>query len=113
MWGKLMQSLTGHGFLNRHNFLVFGPNDEEVYPECDLCGGINGKAPDQTFGHIFAECPIFFEIRAQIFGVYTLDPPFIYPKSKICQFLKETGIEELQWEDIEEEEEAPAVPSST
>ena len=63
-----------------------GPSDEEVYPECDLCGGINGKAPDQTFDHIFAECPIFFEIRAQIFGAYTLDPHLFSPRAKYASF---------------------------
>ena len=49
----------------------------------------------------------FFKLGYKYLGPTPQTPPFIYPKSKICQFPNETGIEELQWEDIEVEE-APA-----
>ena len=29
---------------------------------------------------------------------YTLDPPFIFPQSKVVKFLLESGIMALQWE---------------
>ena len=97
LWGVLNRWYTGHGFLNRHNFLVYGPKDEAYYPQCDLCS--YGDHELQTPSHLISVCPYFFELRAQIFGFYTLESPYTLPFSKMCQFLLQSDLVDLQWED--------------
>ena len=74
-----------------------GPKDEAYYPQCDLCS--YGDHELQTPSHLISICPYFFELRAQIFGFYTLESPYTLPFSKMCQFLLQSDLVDLQWED--------------
>ena len=97
LWGVLNQFFTGHAFNNYHNYLVFRHQDEEISPECDLCHYNNSV---QSSEHIIGVCPYFFGLRSQIFGFPILEPPYTLSKSKVCQFLLQSGLDFLQWKDV-------------
>ena len=97
LYSRLVQVYTGHCFLNRHQFLVHGAEDEAYDPACDLCD----YNYSQTSAHVIYECPYFLGLRAQLLGTYIEDPPYVFPQSKVVRFLRESGIMALQWDDIE------------
>ena len=88
----MVQFLTGHNYLNRHQFLVFG-DKEEVDPMCELCD-FNFV---QTSAHIIGECPSshLMELRKRLFGAHILEPPFTLPLPAVFDFLKQAKIEAL------------------
>ena len=89
-FGKMVQFLTGHNFLNYHEFLVFGHKDE-VDPMCEFCD-LNYV---QTSAHIIGECPSphLMELRQKLFGQHILEPPFLLPMPAVFEFLQLAGIE--------------------
>ena len=94
LFGRLAQLYSGHGFLNRHEFLVYGKDNEEYDPMCQYCD----HNYEQTTEHIIGWCPFFLGLRQEIFGCLYKDPPFDFPTSKVVRFLRESGIMALQWE---------------
>ena len=79
--------MTGHNFLNRHNYIV---RPEEVNPICDKCDF--GDVQDSE--HIIAKCPYFLGLRAQIFQNYILEAPFDdLAIGDILSFLAQSGLE--------------------
>ena len=54
---------------------------------------------EQTPGHLLTDCGYFLPQRLQIFGAYTIDPPYTFPISKLVKFLLAIGVEDLLWED--------------
>ena len=89
-WGKLMQLMTGHNFLNRHNWVIDNSQD----PYCDICE----FAYVQDSQHFIAECPKFMELRLSLFNYRTLSPPFDdLPISKVLAFLLQSGSSALAW----------------
>ena len=95
LFSRLVQFLSGHCFLNRHNFLVYGPNDQSYDPKCQFCD----MNMDQTPEHLLSDCGYFLLQRLEIFGAYTVDPPYTIQICKLVKFLQLIGIESLQWED--------------
>ena len=96
-WGTLCQWYTGHAFLNRHNFICYGIDDEVYDPMCEFCD-LNYL---QTPAHILAKCPSFLGLRAEIFKVLDPEPPFLFPISKVSQFLHLSGLAGMRGDEIE------------
>ena len=89
-WGKLVQLMTGHNFLARHNYVI----DNDLDPHCPLCT----LDYIQDSCHFFAECPIFLDIRLTLFKHRVLEPPFDdLPISDVLAFLLQSGSEALAW----------------
>ena len=103
VFSKLLQCLSGHAFLAKHNAIVGAPSGPSHYgpqldPECRLCN----VGHLQTPAHLLSECGYFLLLRAQIFEVYTLHAPYnTLPISKIIKFLQQSKLSELNWEDDE------------
>ena len=83
--------ITGHNYLNRHQFLIYGPEDEEVDPKCDRCD----FNYDQTSQHIIGECPAFLGPRLDVFSLHVMEPPFNFPIESIMRFLRLVEIDAL------------------
>ena len=82
--------------MNRHDFICYGIEDEAYDPMCNLC---DYNYP-QTPAHIHGECPYFLGLRTDIFKEFIMDPPFLHPISKILQFMHQSGLEALQWDEM-------------
>ena len=87
----MVQFITGHNFLNRHQFLIYGPKDEEVDPKCELCD----FNYDQTSYHIIGECPALMGPRLDVFSLHTVEPPLSFPIETIMRFLRLVEIQAL------------------
>ena len=91
----MVQFITGHNYLNRHQFLIYGPEDEEVDPKCDRCD----FNYDQTSQHIIGECPAFLGPRLDVFSLHVMEPPFNFPIETIMRFLRLVEVEALSMAD--------------
>ena len=97
----MLQFLSGHAFLAKHNALIGAPSGPNHYgpqldPECRLCDVGQLQSP----AHLFSDCGYFLLLRSQIFEVYMLHAPFnTLPISKIIKFLQQSKLSELNWED--------------
>lgn len=86
-WGVLTQFMTGHNFLNRHNFIV---RPEEANPLCSLCD--SGEFQDSE--HILAKCPYFLGLRQRIFHHFVLEAPFDdLAIGDVLSYLHQSGLE--------------------
>ena len=90
-YGIMVQFITGHNYLNRHEFLIRGPDDEEVDPMCQLCD----YNYSQTSAHIIRECAALVEPRLEVFGLHVMEPPFNFPIRTIIKFLEKAEVEAL------------------
>ena len=89
-WGKLMQLITGHNYLNRHNWVI----DPDSIPDCDICD--YGYIQDSQ--HVMAECPLYIEQRLNLFNHRVISPPFDdLSISKVLTFLLHVGSSALSW----------------
>ena len=91
-WGKMVQFMTGHNHLARHNNIV-DPNES---PTCSLC---DFGYPQDT-AHIIGECPDphLMKIRIDIFGERYIVPPFNHlATGKVLAFLLQSGLSALDW----------------
>ena len=91
LWGRLVQFITGHCYLNRHEFLCYGIEDEAFDPMCHLCDYNYLQTP----AHLISECPYFLGLRTEIFKEFILDPPFLVPINKVLRFLLKSGLDTL------------------
>ena len=91
-WGIMVQFMTGHNHMGRHNNIVDANED----PECKLC---NHGYP-QTTAHIIGEClnPHLTQIRVNLFGRRQISPPFNnLAIGKVLAFQLQSGITALDW----------------
>ena len=91
-WGVMVQFMTGHNHLARHNHIV-DPNED---PECKLC---NNGYP-QTTAHIMGECPNphLTQIRVSLFGERYIPPPYTHLAiGKVLAFQLQSGVSALDW----------------
>ena len=97
-FGKMVQLITGHNYLNRHEFLIKGPKDEEVDPMCQLCD----YNYCQTSAHVIGECPALMGPRLEVFSLHTMEPPFDFDIKSIIKFLHLANINALCMKDTNE-----------
>ena len=91
-WGALVQLMTGHNHLARHNNIIC---PIEASPFCSLCD--HGYTQDTE--HIVAECPRLMGIRQDIFSQRLLTPPFDgLPIGKVLAFLRQSNLRALAWD---------------
>ena len=84
--GLMVEMLTGHNRLNRHQSLV----DKDVSPTCRKC-----REEDETSYHIIAACPRLLFRRWEAFNTPFLDEnPIWHPKS-FLKFLRLAKIKEM------------------
>ena len=88
----MVQFITGHNYLNRHEFLVYGADNEEYDPMCELCD-FNYS---QTTHHIIGECPALVEVRQDVFSLHVMEPPFNFPIRSVIKFLHLVELEALR-----------------
>lgn len=62
--GIVVQFITGHNRLNRHESLMSADRD----PTCRLC-----LEAEETSWHLMCDCPALWKVRAEIFGVHFMD----------------------------------------
>ena len=96
IYSTLIQVITGHNFLARHQFVIdsnqknFDP-EEGQSAECPLC-----EEGPQTSEHVIGQCGVLNQIRYKYFNYYQLTPPFVgLRKRDIVGFLRETRIDAL------------------
>ena len=94
----MVQLITGHNYLNRHEFLIKGPKDEEVDPMCQLCD----YNYCQTSAHVIGECPALMGPRLEVFSLHTMEPPFDFDIKSIIKFLHLANINALCMKDTNE-----------
>ena len=82
----LVQIITGHNFLKRHEALV-NENDDA---ECRLC-----LEDDETTFHVLAECPALAEPRMQVFGSTIQAAPLQWTIQELVSFVCRASINHL------------------
>ena len=89
-WGRLVQFMTGHNHMARHNHIV----DVNADAICRLC--YYNYVQDTE--HIIAECPCLMSIRVDLFHQRLLTPPFNgLPIAKVLAFLRQSNLFALDW----------------
>ena len=84
----LVQFITGHNRLRRHDNLVNGGSDTDEEAFCRFC---EDPTPE-TSEHVFSRCDRFAITRREIFGLDILHPPFDFKVYKILNFLEIAGL---------------------
>ena len=82
----LVQLITGHNFMKRHESLV----NEDTDNECRLC-----LEDEETSLHIMAECPALARVRQQVFGTPFQSTPLQWSTKEIVSFVREASIDSL------------------
>jgi ribonuclease HI len=88
-FGRAMRWLTGHCFLNRHNFLLYPT--ETTDPLCRLC-----NMEDETSSHIICQCEALYLVRHYHFQEFLLPlSPITYMK-QLTSYLDDPRIYSLE-----------------
>ena len=82
----MVQMITGHNFLNRHESLVNPGTD----PTCRLC-----REEDESAWHLIGECPMLRAKRWEYLGQHFLDSPPDWSPSRLLQFLLKAKFPEM------------------
>ena len=82
----LVQLITGHNFMKRHESLVNG--DEENM--CRLC-----LEEEETSFHVMAECPALARPRLEVFGTPFQRTPLQWTTKQVVSFVREASIDGL------------------
>ena len=91
--GLMVQMITGHNFLNRHQSLI----NSDTSPTCRLC-----KEDDESAWHLIGECPMLRGKRWEYLGGPFLDNPPDWSPCRLLQFLHKAKISEMnQREDLD------------
>ena len=85
--GLVVQMITGHNRLKRHESIVNRGGD----PDCRFCG----PGTPETSWHIIGECPAFFQRRRESFETLHLDNPPKWNVKRLLKFLRNSRIAEL------------------
>lgn len=85
----MVQLITGHNYLKRHEALV---NDTEELEAalCRLC-----QEDEETSFHLVARCPALITARTQQFLDWKLDEPFQWQVKTVLHFLRDSQLESL------------------
>ena len=93
-YSTLVQIMTGHNYMNRHQNLIDTTNGVEGDgPQCTLCG--DGEMSTE---HVLTECVALAQLREKHFGIQVLAPPFIsLSKGALIGFLREAPIDAVRF----------------
>ena len=95
MFSLMVQILTGHNYMKRHQHIIDTANgDDSEGPICNLC-----NAGEMTSFHILGECGPLNDLREKCFGFPQISPENLYKLSKkaLVQFLRGAPVDELQF----------------
>ena len=86
-FSALVQLITGHNFLNRHNSIVELGEVDINLAKCSYC---DDNEAEESTAHILSQCDAFAAKRLQIFGVPYFSPEeFAFKKaSNLSHFYK-------------------------
>ena len=82
----MVQTITGHNFLKRHQSLVDNTTDNL----CTYC-----EESEETSFHIIAQCDPLWQARQDTLGAAYLNSPLVWNASQIISFLREASIDGL------------------
>ena len=89
----LVQILTGHNFMNRHNHVI----DQDEPAECRLC-----LEDEESSWHVVAECPALALPRLQVFESHALESPPDWSVTQLSRFLRVPAMRSLlDWVGVE------------
>ena len=94
----MVQMITGHNRLNRHQSLM----EPGISPTCRLC-----REEDESSWHLIGECPMLRTKRWEYLGGPCLDNPPDWSPSKLLKFLHKAKIDEMN---IREENPLSQIP---
>ncbi len=83
---QLVQLITGHNFLKRHEALV--SKDEDNL--CRLC-----EEEEESSYHIITECPALARVRFEILGTTSLVDPSDWSVNQVIRLLREASVDDL------------------
>jgi len=86
----LVQLLTGHNFLRRHEAKVNNSQDTQA-ALCRFCDW----GEKETTEHIIGRCPVFVLQRLEHFDSIIMEPPFTWQLSHLLSYLRSTKLEHL------------------
>ncbi len=92
LYSHMVQIITGHNFMRRHESLVHDTNDSE----CRLC-----LEEEETSYHIFAECPALARTRLMVLGTTSWANLQDLSVHQITSFFREASIGDLNGLDLE------------
>ena len=95
--GLVVQFMTGHNRLNRHENLV----NPEVNPRCRLC---KSKWDKETTWHIVGECPRLISARLDSFQLPFLDEAPQWTLKQILKFMRKANFKKLNNREDPEED---------
>ena len=85
--GLLVQMITGHNRLRRHESLI-NPN---IDPICRWC-----NEDEETSWHVISECPALWRARRTVFGYHLIqNPPQNWHVRNLQKFLQVIGMEQI------------------
>lgn len=85
---QVIQWITGHNFLNRHNHIL----NPDLCPEpiCRKCG-----LEPETSSHIIIDCPALMAVRFESFKTIQLNPNPKWTTTKLVKFITNPAIQSL------------------
>ena len=84
--GLVIQMITGHNRLNRHENLC----NQDVSPTCRFC-----SEEEETSWHIIGECPVLYNKRWRAFNTPFLEDPPVWRNYQLLRFMQLAKISEL------------------
>ena len=91
-FSALVQLITGHNFMNRHNTIVAIGTPDIDLAHCQYC---DDEDAEESTAHILADCEAFGVERHHIFGTNVIDMNTLsrIKVSKFIEFLKQCKLE--------------------
>ena len=88
-YSRMVQLITGHNWLRRHNSIVKNnfPAEDSGCRFCD--------EDEESSFHILAKCPMFAAQRREWFHTVEMSHPFKLKAKQLMGFLRDINVEEL------------------
>ena len=87
MYSCIVQLITGHNYMNRHNAIVDGTYPDAEAAQCSKCQ----KGEESTY-HIVTECEAYATQRLSCFKRLEMTPPYKFKGIQLMAFLRACSI---------------------